>query len=64
MKYSVIYTIDEKYVAEVEADSIQEAMNKAKDRYYNADFKTEQDTSCNRIMVYDENGFWDLAVIK
>lgn len=64
MKYNVVYTIEEKYVADIEADSIQEAMNKAKAKYLNVDFKTKLDSSCNRIMVCDENGFWDLEVIK
>lgn len=56
MKYYVTYKIDARYVAVVEADSLEEAMKKAEYEYYDADFGVARDIDGEAIMVEDENG--------
>lgn len=56
MKYYVTYKIDARYVAEVEADSLEEAMKKADSAYYDADFGAAEDIDAERIIIEDENG--------
>lgn len=55
MKYYVTYKIDARYVAAVEADSLEEAMKKAEYKYYDADFGEARDIDGEAIMVEDEN---------
>lgn len=56
MKYYVTYRIDARYIAEVEADSLEEAMNKAESEYVDANFGEAEDIDGEAIIVEDENG--------
>lgn len=56
MKYYVTYKIDARYVAEVEANSLEEAMKKAELEYIDADFGVASDIDSETIVVEDENG--------
>lgn len=56
MKYYVTYKIDARYVAEVEADSLEEAMEKAEEEYIDADFGVTEAIDGEQIIVEDENG--------
>lgn len=56
MKYYVTYRIDARYVAEVEAESLEEAKKKAEDNFCNADFGASQDIDGEAITVENENG--------
>jgi phosphomannomutase len=56
MKYYVTYKIEARYVAEVEANSLEAAMKKAEYKYYDADFGVARDIDAEAIMVEDENG--------
>lgn len=56
MKYYVTYKIDARYIAEVEADSIEEALKKAESEYIDADFGVAQDIDGESIIIEDENG--------
>jgi hypothetical protein len=53
MKYYVTYKIDARYVAAVEADSLEEAMKKGQYEYYDADFGVARDINAEAIMVED-----------
>lgn len=56
MTYYVSYKIDARYIAEVEADSLEEAMEKAKESYMDADFGAAKDIDGEPIVVEDESG--------
>ena len=56
MKYYVTYKIEARYIAEVEADSLEEAMEKAESEYIDADFGVAEDIDGEAIIVEDENG--------
>jgi phosphomannomutase len=56
MKYYVTYKIDARYVAAVEADSLEEAMKKAEEEYIDADFGVAESIDAEQIIVEDENG--------
>lgn len=56
MKYYVTYRIDARYIAEVEADSLEEAKRKADEKWCDADFGAAQDIDGEPIIVEDENG--------
>ena len=56
MKYYVTYRIDARYIAEVEADSLEEAKRKADEEWCDADFGAAQDIDGEPIIVEDENG--------
>ena len=56
MKYYVTYKIEARYVAEVEADDVDEARDKAIDEYMNADFGEACDIEAEPVIVEDENG--------
>ena len=56
MKYYVTYRIDARYIAEVEADSLEEAKRKADEKCCDADFGAAQDIDGEPIIVEDENG--------
>ena len=56
MKYYVTYRIDARYVAVVDADSLNEALEKAEQEYYDADFGEAQDIDGKAIVVEDKNG--------
>ena len=55
MKYYVTYRIDARYLAEVEANSIEEALRKAESEYMDADFGEACDIEGEAIIVNDEN---------
>jgi hypothetical protein len=55
MKYYVTYSFHATYTAEVEAESIEDAMDKSKDEYYDADFGEAQNIDGEVIRVEDEN---------
>lgn len=56
MKYYVTYKVEARYIAEVEADSLEEAMEKAESEYIDADFGVAEDIDGEAIIVEDENG--------
>lgn len=56
MKYYVTYRIDATYTAEVEADDIEEAMEKAEQEYYDADFGVAENIEGECIVIDDEKG--------
>lgn len=56
MKYYVTYKVEARYIAEVEADSLKEAMEKAESEYIDADFGVAEDIDSEAIIVEDENG--------
>ena len=56
MTYYVTFKIDARYVAEVEANSAEEAHDMAIDKYIDADFGEAHDIDAELIIVEDENG--------
>jgi len=56
MKYYVNYSIRARYIAEVEADSIEEAREKAEMEFCDADFGEAEDIEGRVIKVEDEVG--------
>lgn len=56
MKYYVTYKVEARYIAEVEADNLKEAMEKAESEYIDADFGVAEDIDGEAIIVEDENG--------
>ena len=56
MKYYVTYKIDARYIAEVEADNLDEAMEKAEEEFIDAYFGSAEDIDGEKIIVEDENG--------
>ena len=56
MKHYVTYKIDARYIAEVEADNLEDALKKAHREYLDADFGEVEVVDCETIIVEDENG--------
>ena len=56
MKYYVTYKLDARYIAEVEANSLEEAMEKAESEYIDADFGAAEDIEAEQVAIEDENG--------
>ena len=56
MKYCITYKIDARYMAEVEADSLEEAMQKADGKYMDANFGDAYDIDGEKVIVEDEVG--------
>lgn len=56
MKYYVTYKVEARYIVEVEADSLEEAMDKAEEEYIDADFGKAEDIDGEAIVVENENG--------
>ena len=56
MKYYVTYKVEARYIAEVEADNLEEAMEKAESEYMDADFGEGYDIDDEAIIVEDEHG--------
>lgn len=56
MKYYVTFALDARYIAEVEADNLEDAMKKADEEYMNADFGAAQDIDGKKVTVEDEDG--------
>lgn len=55
-KYYVSYQIDARYVAEVEADSLDEAIRRSKEKFCDADFGEASDIDGNPVTVEDADG--------
>ena len=56
MKYYVTYKLEARYIAEVEANDLEEAMQKAESEYLDADFGAAEDIDGEKIIIEDENG--------
>lgn len=56
MKYYITFKVEARYIAEVEADSIEKAIVKARDDFSDADFGAAKDIDGEEIIVEDENG--------
>lgn len=56
MKYYVTYRVDARYIAEIEADSLEDALKKADAEYIDADFGEACDIDGEAIIAEDENG--------
>ena len=56
MKYYITYKVEARYIAEVEADNLKEAMKKGQYEYFDADFGVARDIDAEAIMIEDENG--------
>lgn len=54
MKYYVTFKVDGRYVAEVEADSIEEAKKLGRDEYMDADFNKMDVIFGQMVIVEDE----------
>ena len=52
----VTYKVEARYIAEVEADNLEEARNKANENFFNANFGIAEDIDGEDIIVEDENG--------
>jgi len=55
-KFYVTYKIEASYIAEVEAENLEEAKSKAESEYIDADFGKAEDIDGEAIIVEDENG--------
>ena len=56
MKYYIVYRVDARYIAEVEADSQKEAVELAEEEFSNADFGEAEDIDGEAIYLEDEHG--------
>ena len=56
MKYFVTYKIDARYIAEIEAENIEEAKRKAEGKFLDANFGEAEDVDGEQIIVEDNNG--------
>nr|MBQ4458429.1 hypothetical protein [Clostridia bacterium] len=56
MTYYVTYKIDARFIAEVEAGSLEEAKSKAAEKFSDADFGKAEDIDGEPIIVEDERG--------
>lgn len=57
MKYYITYRIDARYIAEVEANSLEEALEKADSEFCDADFGVAEEIVGEEvIIVEDETG--------
>ena len=59
MKYYVKYTVEARYIAEVEADSLEEAMELAQNKFSEADFGEAEDIDGDVICVEDNDGNYE-----
>lgn len=55
-KYWVTYKVEARYIAEVEANDIEEAKKKAESEYIDADFGVAEDIEGEPIIIEDEKG--------
>lgn len=55
-KYFVRMKIDARYTTEVEADSIEEAKEKAEENFSNADFGEASDIDGDVVVIEDPDG--------
>lgn len=56
MKYYVTYRIEARYIAEVEANDVEEARKRANEEFCEADFGVAEDINGENIIVEDEDG--------
>ena len=56
MKYYVTYKINARYIVEVEADNIDDALDKAEYEFIDADFGESEDICGEPVVVEDQNG--------
>ncbi len=56
MRFYVTYKINARYEALVEANTVEEAREKAKEEYWDANFGECHDIDGDQISVEDENG--------
>lgn len=57
MKYYVTYRIDARFIAEVDANSLDEAFEKAEEEFCDADFGVAEEIVGEEVIVVeDENG--------
>ena len=56
MRYYVTYRIDARYIAKVDADSLEDALELADDMVIEADFGEAEDIDSRRVIAEDENG--------
>ena len=56
MKYYVTHKIEARYIVEVEANNLEEAMDKAEQMYVDADFGEAEDIEGEMIIIEDEKG--------
>ena len=56
MKYYITYKLEARYIAEVDADSLEEARRKAEEEYRDADFGAASDIDGEAIIAEDERG--------
>jgi len=56
LTYYVTFKVDARFIADVEADSPEQAMEQAKYRFYDADFGEAQDIDGEAIFAEDEDG--------
>ena len=60
MKYYVTYKIDARFIAEVDADNFDHALEKAVDAFVDADFGVAKEVNGEAIIVVDEdNNLWE-----
>ena len=60
MKYYVKYRVEARYIAEVEADDVEDARKKADEAFSDADFGAAEDIDGEAIIIEDEceNFLW------
>ena len=56
MVYYVTFAVDARFVAEIEANDIEEAIDLATDRFCDADFGDAEDIEGDAIIVENESG--------
>lgn len=56
MTYYVTLKVEGRFIAEVDADSVEEAQQMAMDQFCDADFGSLEDINGESIIVEDENG--------
>lgn len=56
MTYYITFKVEARFEASVDADSIEEAMQKAQGRFADADFGEAVDIEGEPIIIEDENG--------
>ena len=56
MKYYVTFKVEARYVAEVEANSLEEAKDKADSSFFDTDFGEAEDINGEAIIVENEDG--------
>ena len=56
MRFYVTYKIEARYVAEVEAENVEEAKKKAESKFFDANFGEAEDIEGDAIVVEDNNG--------